>query len=185
MIFLKPEIKQGTRSEFVDFWSTQYDIKMDMLYEQNITKPLTAEKIHNLFIWKNGSLLSELKAKSVQKNFIEKVDLLAKMPSDVSAAEFLERFPNGGAIWRIFWLHCWQPERFPIYDMHVYRAMKFIETSDLVEISSSDPEKIDTYVNEYLPFHAKFTDKPRDIDRALWAYGKFVKTYKFPYVSQR
>jgi hypothetical protein len=158
MIFFKYEIKQGTHAEFVDFWSIQYDTSQDAPYEKNIAKPLTAGKIRELFVWKNGSPLSELKAKSVEKNFVEKAGLLAKLPANDGAAEFLARFPNGGAIWRIFWLHCWQPERFPIYDMHVHRAMEFIEKQELVEIPSSDAGKIDSYFNKYLPFYARFKE---------------------------
>lgn len=185
MIFLKPQICQGTRAEFVDFWSSQYDARSDVLYEQNITKPLTAQKIRQLFVWKNGSTLSTRKAASVEKNYVEKAGLLAKLSSNTTTAEFLATFLHGGAIWRIFWMHCWQPERFPIYDMHVHRAMEFIETAGISEIPRDDARKLDAYINRYLPFHAKFKCGQRATDRALWAYGKYLKGYRLPYADRR
>lgn len=183
MIFFTYQIQQGTPSQFVDHWSSQYNYSGDKLYNQNIEKPLSADKIKNLFVWKNGSKLSRLKNESIENNFISKLSVLSKLPMDTSAQDFLTTFPNGGAIWRIFWLHCWQPDHFPIYDMHVHRAMEFIEKQDIIEIPTNDNAKIDSYLNRYLPFYAKFSGDNRAIDRALWAYGKFLKSYRFPYPS--
>ncbi|SEG11629.1 hypothetical protein [Nitrosomonas ureae] len=183
MIFFTYQIQQGTPTQFVDHWSLQYDHSEDALYEQNIGKPLSAEKVNSLFVWKNGSKLSRLKGESINNNFINKLAALSKLPLDTSAQDFLTIFPSGGAIWRVFWLHCWQPDRFPIYDMHVHRAMEFIENQDLLEIPANDNAKIDCYLQRYLPFHAKFSGDQRAIDRALWAYGKFLKGYRFPYPS--
>lgn len=179
MFLLKYEDRPCSHSEFVDFWSAQYDPgkDADRDYWQNITSPFTPEKVRNLFKWKNGSKLSATKESSVEKHFVANVGLLSQIPKDESAAKFLARFPYGGPIFRIFWLHCWRPELFPIYDMHVHRAMEFIEKRQLIEIPSDPSEKVEAYLNRYLDFHAGFKGGQRAIDQALWAYGKFLKSY--------
>jgi hypothetical protein len=73
---------------------------------------------------------------------------------DESPSELLARFREGGVIWRIFWLHCWQPERFPIYDQHVHRAMRFLQTGKPDEIPLREADKIRAYLSDYMPFHA-------------------------------
>ena len=101
---------------------------------------------------------------------------------DASASalkEFLNR--PGGAIWRIFWLHLQHPKLFPIYDQHVHRAMAFLQTGEREEIPDYDPQKVESYWRRYLPFHATFEGiESRSVDKALWAFGKFLKEYRFP-----
>ena len=116
------EWKEADRNEFVRYWASQYLDTNERLYVEHIEQPLTADTVRALFQWKNGGMLSVLKQRSVETNYIARLDELARLPSDLDGAEFLRLWPRGGAIWRIFWLHCWQPKRFPIYDQHVYRA---------------------------------------------------------------
>jgi hypothetical protein len=79
-----------------------------------------------------------------------------------------------------FWLHCWQPARFPIYDQHVHRAMAFIESGEREEIPKNEASKVRAYLDRYLPFHRQFAGLDlRAVDRALWFYGKFIKTTQF------
>lgn len=171
-------IEHTDPAAFVTFWAAEYRPAHEELYDQYIGKPLTPEAIRSLFIWKNGSKLSQAKAASVQRNYIDRLDELYQLPSDTTAEAFLHQFANGGAIWRIFWLHCWQPHRFPIYDQHVHRAMSVICTGKIAEISST--KVIDSYISDYLPFHKNFTGLDwRMVDRGLWSYGKFIKSYRF------
>lgn len=176
--------------QFVEFWSLRYEDANENLYIDNIEKKLTEElakeRILKLFHWKNGTPLSDRKRASVDRNFIQRESELAQLQPNESAKDFakdfLARFTNGGAIWSIFWLHCWQPARFPIYDQHVHRAMVFIKTGAREEIPQDDPQKIDAYIDRYLPFHTQqFADiDGRTVDRALWAFGKFIKRSNFP-----
>ena len=72
-------------------------------------------------------------------------------------------------------------ERFPIYDQHVHRAMAFLQTGEREEIPDYDPQKVESYWRRYLPFHATFEGiESRSVDKALWAFGKFLKEYRFP-----
>lgn len=171
--------QEATAEEFVNFWSALYDYKNEKKYEENIGKRLTAEGIRDLFYWKNGGPLSSLKSRSVENNFIDNLSELERIPQTTTGHDFLSKFHSGGAIWRIFWLHCWQPNRFPIYDQHVHRAMIFIVSGTLEEISKDDRRKIQFYFEKYIPFFDGYSNlNSRTVDRALWAFGKFLKTNK-------
>ena len=173
---------RASPGEFVDFWSALYHDPRESLYVNNIGKPPTAEAVTKLFVWKNGGKLSRLKQRSVERNFIDRIGELQGFPKDTSAETFLARFATGGAIWRIFWLHCWQPDRFPIYDQHVHRAMMLIEDREPDELAAKDDKrKIRLYLDRYLPFHRRFAGSDqRSVDRALWAFGKFIKAWRLP-----
>jgi len=109
------------------------------------------------------------------RRFDERLDELKQCQPNQSASDLLKQFADGGVIWTIFLLHCWQPVRFPIYDQHVHRAMVFIQTGAVEEIPPYGPRKINSYVREYLPFHATFDGiDNRSVDKALWAFGKFL-----------
>jgi hypothetical protein len=165
---------------FVKFWEARYNYGDDLLYDQNIGQPIGTETVRKLFTWKNGSVLSKRKSASIKKNYLDRLDALSASEQSKSAEELLGQFNKGGAVWRIFWLHCWKPEQFPIFDQHVYRAMRFIKSHTVEEIPSADARKIEIYVNEYIPFHQQFSEMHfRQVDKALWAFGKFTKTYKF------
>jgi hypothetical protein len=60
--------------------------------------------------------------------------------------------------------------------------MRFIEEGALEEIPRRDDDKINSYIGRYIPFHARFNGLPhRSVDKALWAFGKFVGENSFPY----
>ncbi len=166
--------------EFIDFWARHYSNPLEHLYSENIDRPLTAESVHHLFEWKNNGVLSSKKWTSVEEHYVKHIEEVKKLPETTDAAAFLKQFPNGGPIWRIFWLHCWRPCRFPIYDQHVHRAMAYIENRQPNEIPQKDTDKEDQYLKRYLPFHARFDGvNQRQVDKALWSYGKFLKTNPF------
>lgn len=182
MIIYQP--LQANTTEFVEFWSLRYEYAEENLYTDNIGQELTEQRILDLYRWKNGTPLSGRKLESVHRNFVQRRSELAQFQPNESANEFLARFADGGAIWRIFWLHCWQPARFPIYDQHVHRAMAFIETGNPEEIPQYDPRKIEAYIQRYLPFHAQFAHiDGRAVAKALWAFGKFINEANFPMVA--
>lgn len=169
--------------EFVSFWSKQYQDPRERLYEENIGRPFTPTSIHALYEWKNGDPLSDKKRASVERNYVNRRHELGALPTDLDASGFLSAFPVGGAIWRIFWLHCWKPNRFPIFDQHVHRAMAVLQDRARLELPAADSAKIGIYAREYMPFHAGLMKEhldPRNLDRALWAVGKFVRVYEIP-----
>jgi hypothetical protein len=179
------QILQDTSlEEFVKFWAEAYDYPSDSLYTKNIGQPLTKERIHELFIWKNGGKLSRLKEKSVSDYYVSSISKLETIPKDTLPDQWLKDFGKGGAIWNIFFLHIWNP-KFPIFDQHVFRAMRFIETGKVLEIPSAKDKKTEFYLSEYRPFYSRLetelkSSDPRDLDRALWKFGQFLKWLKPP-----
>ena len=170
-----------SKAEFVNFWAQQYDYPHEDLYSKSIGKPPTEPRVMNLFRWKNGSPLSKRKEWSIRSHFVARIREAKALPKDTDPATFLATFRHGGAIHRIFWLHCWQPKRFPIFDQHVYRAMVYIESGRLEEIPQNERTKIDLYLGNYLPFYRSFSPlDDRMVDKALWVYGKFLKSTQFP-----
>jgi hypothetical protein len=166
---------------FIDFWADRYAGYDEKFYDANVGQELTEERVLGLFVWKNGKPLSKRKRESVIRNFISRRDELEQVSPDESASNLLRRFSKGGVIFRIFWLHCWRPVRFPIYDQHVYRAMRFIESGVLDEIPRNDARKIRTYLDNYISFQSGFDGATsRQVDKALWAFGKFLKENNFP-----
>jgi len=194
------ERKPAELREFVEFWASRFfgyvTEKEEGLYVNNINTPVsshTDETLRELFFWKVGNPYFGSQRDSIRANSVEQKDRVKGFPSDISAKTFLEKeFPKGGAVYRIFWLHCCYPDRFPIYDQHVHRAMTYIEWGKIQEIGSSDPRKVEDYLNEYLKFYGKFTtlnlpfDKERDgiqgrqADRALWTFGRCLLTSSLP-----
>jgi len=50
--------KNTNQLNFIDFWSKQYKYSNEHLYNENIGKDLTKDRILKLFEWKNGTPLS-------------------------------------------------------------------------------------------------------------------------------
>lgn len=172
------EPNSATFRDFVQYWSRPYGDPNEPLYEAAIGQPLTAGRVMDLFKWKNGGNLSSRKRASVQSNYVDRLEEVHELPEDTTAEEFLRTWSKGGPIWRVFWLHCWAPDRFPILDQHVYRAAASICGWDEWELPSSQSAVIDRYLSHYLPFWASLESGDRDVDRALWAYGRFLRTHR-------
>ena len=173
-----PILMPRTVDAFVAQWSRWYSYPREELYTSSIGRDITAERIGSLFEWKNGGRLSARKQASVKRNYIDRLQELARLEETITAREFLCIFDQGGAIWRIFWLHCWKPQRFPIYDQHVHRAMEYIVASRCCEIPRSDNRKVASYIERYLPFWEELPETPdRRMDKALWVFGRFLKQF--------
>src|SRR5260370_10886615 len=122
--------ESASTAKFIEFWARQVsadDIEKDeRLYVSHIGNALTRKRLEALFEWKNQMRLSDKKRRSVEKNYIARLKELQQLPLTTDPCIFLKKFKDGGAIWRIFLLHCWSRSKYPIYDQHVYRAMTFI-----------------------------------------------------------
>jgi hypothetical protein len=174
--------KRVQAGEFVRYWSNIYDYRNEQLYISNITAKLTPTRLRQLYFWKNGGPLSKRKKKSVEKHYISRIPDLRKVSKKLGAKEWLEEFGHGRAIWDIFFLHIWN-QTYPIFDQHVYRAMKYIRCRELHELPQKESDRIRIYLEEYLPFYKdrlRELDLPedRELDKALWRFGKFLKPLK-------
>ena len=70
----------------------------------------------------------------------------------------------------MFLLHVIQPDSYPIFDQHVYRAYLFIAKNQRAEIPDNK-RKQDVYFKEYAPFFNELASKGvsrKKLDEALW-----------------
>jgi hypothetical protein len=146
-------------------------------YQENIGQPLTEERIARWFVWKNGTPLSAKKIKAIRR-YLSPDEHIDQAASTEALQQFLNR--PGGAIWRIFWLHLQHPQHFPIYDQHVHRAMAFMLAWPNLEIPDHNPAKVRIYLDDYRAFFARFEGyNHREVDRALWSFGRFLRTEEY------
>lgn len=127
----------------------------------------------------------------LKRHFIDRLDDARKLVKKLAACEprelaqhFLKEFKDGGAIYRIFWLHCWRPS-LPIYDQHVHRAMTFIKTYDNGKTGElakfNHDKKVQLYLDRYIAFFDEFRGMDgREVDKALWQFGKSMSDDSLP-----
>ena len=167
-------VKNVAERGFVEFWSARYPTDNEPVYQAHIGKPLTKQRLLSLFEWKNNGPIAKQKLASIHRNYID-TKPVPPTPGDSCAIETFITQP-GGAIWRIFWLHCHAPSQYPIFDQHVYRAMRCLLEGRPEEIPTTNAAKAKAYVEQYLPFHSTFKyPNVKKIDEALWSYGKYLK----------
>jgi len=163
------QINCETQEQFIEHWSLKYRDPNEEKYENNIGKPMTEKSRQELFEWKNGGIISKRKQESIVENY----PLIFLGDKE---KRYLSHKEGGGAIWNIFYLHCLEPDKYLIFDQHTYRAMKYIQTGKIIEISNSDKEKYRIYKDQYIPFHNLFRyEHDRKVDKALFAFGQFLK----------
>jgi len=115
---------------------------------------------------------------TVERHFLSRLAENADFSDDSKAKGFLEQYNSDGAIWRIFFLHICLPDKFPIFDQHVYRAMKAIQTGTQMELPHAQRRIVAIYLTEYCAFHAGIGGIGRQVDKALWTFGRFIKAYQ-------
>ena len=165
-------INSSDLQAFIDHWSARYKYPWQHKYDDHIGLPLTTDSRLALFEWKNGSIISARKLKSIDQNYPQRFE-------GDRVGRYLNHQQPGGAIWNIFYLHCLSPSDWPIYDQHTHRAMKFMTTGQIVEIGSTKKQKYACYLEEFMPFLASMGDfDGRTLDKALFAFGQFLKLAK-------
>ena len=176
-----PILQEVQCQQFVRRWASTYIDQRAHLYDPNIGKRLTDQRLLQLFKWKNTTetKIAKKKMKSIKLNFIQPRPR-PKAPASTDRDAIVEFVTKpGGTIFRIFYLHCCDHRVYPIFDQHVYRAMRFIQHREIKEIPTKDRERAIAYVEEYMPFHSSLVSKAvsgRDVDKALWSFGKFLKS---------
>jgi len=166
--------------EFVEQWRALYDYGLEDMYADAIGKPqFSGGDVERLFLWKNSGPLSGKKAKTV-RSITDRIQVVNQLKSSFDMDTFQEQFDAISAIWRIFLLHIIVPQAYPIFDQHVYRACHFLETGSIEEIPQSSPSKVRVYFREYVPFFDALQSgcgaSGKQVDEALWAFGRFLKT---------
>lgn len=158
-------------ASFLHHWSSKYSFADEHKYTNNIGKPLTRKSLRELFEWKNGTgaAIANAKAQSIAANY----------PLTFNGdrrGRYLNHKETGGAIWNIFYLHCLDPQTWPIFDQHTFRAMHYMQTGRIVELAATPKKKYEVYESQYIPFVSGLgaADR-RTIDKALFAFGQFLK----------
>lgn len=180
----------NTRTEnifdFINSWSKFYSYSNEAIYNKSITKVVfTKTDIQNLYKWKNGMKLSELKQKSLNTKITSKLTIINafKKSDNLNLEDFQKEFKEVSAVWKIFLLHIIKPTKFPIYDQHIHRAFLFINNEDWTNISNSsitDKAKEKFYFNTYLPFiESQNIDDLKKLDEAFFAFGQFLNTRNY------
>src|ERR1035437_1959077 len=98
------DFKSTSANEFIDFWSSRYSYPLEHIYDDNIGKTLTEQRVIDLFEWKNGRKISGNKVASIQRNYLPK--LVQQKPGSIEEGRVYLASLGGGAVWGIFWLHC-------------------------------------------------------------------------------
>ncbi len=83
-----------------------------------------------------------------------------------------------GFIWGLFILHSFYPKIYPLYDQHVYRAYKYIQNPNTV-LTNAAPNswsEYHKYTKIFKDLVSRESSSEIKVDRALWAYGKYLKT---------
>jgi hypothetical protein len=175
-------LKSVSKGEFIHFWSEKYFNKLEYLYESNIGQ-FTDKSVLALFCWKSGTK-ENIRSPERLDIYFAALKKLRKPTSYGKAEEYIKKLDGGGAIWNIFWLHCLNPNLFPIFDQHTYRAMRQIKEGTNSEIPKNDDKKIRIYFEEYIPFVFDLLKLPqraaelRQLDKALFIFGKCLKKCK-------
>lgn len=174
-------VNKGTIIQFIDCWSKYYDYRGNKIYFKHIKKnKLEADDISELFKWKNGMRLSTLKGISFETKIIPRLGIINDLKQErrITFQTITDSFHDVSAIWRIFLAHIINPNRFPIFDQHVYRAMIYLQTKKIEELKNTDKVKLEKYENEYLEFFNDISPEISDYkkyDEAMWAFGRFLK----------
>ena len=67
---------------FITFWSQLYSYSNEAIYKKNISqKVFDAESVQELFKWKNGMRLSDLKQISLNIKIIDKLEVINYLKS--------------------------------------------------------------------------------------------------------
>jgi hypothetical protein len=163
--------------EFVGFWSRLYRYPNQHLYDDNVGKELTVERVWKLFAWKNGrgESIAPKKRRSIEENYLPELNRLPNLSQIEDGRRYLAGL-QGGAIWGIFWLHLINHKLFPIFDQNTYRSMAKITGNERAEIPLYNPTKVEAYFRHYIPFLTTFNGlDERTVDKALFAYGQALR----------
>ena len=176
-------------ADFISFWNKCYNEGKysDEDYEKNLNiKGLLApHNIQYLLEWKNAKPLPRKKQPITDriKNKITEVNEFRQL-SEVSEDKFeefwafLSTIIKSGIVWKVFLLHVSRPSDYPMVDQHVLRAWSFL-TKNKIE----DPEKTLENYRKYRIFFFELANQCRtdlrSIDRALMAFGQFLRSQFF------
>lgn len=163
-------------------WAQYYSDTQEQLYEDHIgSTQFEYEQIEMLFQWKNQSILSGKKKKSLNDNILSEIEIINELKKQFDDQKFVQHFGTVSAVWQIFLKHVIAPNTYPIYDQNVHRAYLYLKGEKWQEIDETiaDPKKLAFYHNEYLPFVRKYCKQSatevKTFDKGMFALGQALK----------
>ena len=170
-------------NDFISKWSPQYSYSNEDRYLNHIKTVFdNKESFIELFKWKNGTGdVIYVKKMNVVLGFWDKIDVLRELQMEFSWELFEKEFEpqKNSPIWKIFLLHLINPNKFPIFDQHVYRSFHFFETGLIEEIPSSSKRKYLIYKLEYRDWFNHIQQEnniyPKEMDKSFFSYGQMLK----------
>ncbi len=195
MKYLIANFKYVSIGAFISSWSSQYKSsekkELRSLYKKNIKlKRFTSFNLEELFAWKNGIVSrdgAKVKMSKTKRKFLNNVlkhrEDINELKSKWDIVRFDEIFKptEHAAIWNSFLMHIIRPNEYPIFDQHVYRSFYYLKTDRVQELKGSNKKRTEIYREDYLPFFLQIKGKSKkrlkSVDEAMWAFGKFLKSY--------
>lgn len=187
-------IKDVLPKEFVNYWKEFYDETKypTAVYEQNLNigGQLDHNNLKALLEWKLAFIPSIQRVEVVNKlttwawmklksfnDFRSLETVLEEHFNEFwNLCQGIARKAQRGFVIGAFLLHIARPMDYPILDQHVLRAYRFIQRGEVVD----PPQNLETYLG-YKDFFDGFCkqtqSKPRDVDKALMAFGKQLQRY--------
>ena len=172
---------------FIEFWQRFYNYSStNPAYEELIINRLrpfsdyTANQVRQLYLWKNNTKdkLNINKTSSVER-MVQKLDIINQLVHEWNEVLFKVHFGKISTVWQVFLMHIISPDRFPIFDQHVYRAYSYLTNQGSLALSGNVQNQLLLYKQYQLFFDQIQQDcssiSPRTIDQALWAFGRFIK----------
>lgn len=194
---------------FVDFWSTFYDDKINVLdtderidycTELNIANDLTEENVRRLLRWKDPRLLTHRilsGSKKGQDNprvlkVLANLGRINQFRNDQIQEDDMKRVAEqvftDGIVWKALLLHIAKPHIYPIADQNVFRAWS-------LHTGLRDDQTWETYAS-YCQYFKQLAEavgvdrtienirRLKRIDDALLVFGQFLDTYYYPAVQR-
>lgn len=171
-------LKNGSLKNFIAFWGgvdSPYDesVYSDLIHK----KKFTGDDIVKLFTWKSGGTLNQKEKASVKK-IVNKLDVVNKLKQKYDAEVFGDNFSSMPASWFFFLMHIIIPKRCPRFDQYVHLARQYLDTKKVIELPDND-NVLKMVSVTYFGFFNALTKKgysPDDLDRALRAFGMYIKS---------
>lgn len=168
--------------KFIDFWKEFYDDlgKPDSkYYDPYINKELTKESLAELWRWKAGQYFKNIRRqlKKIEEKLDEINNFKKSNPHFEELYEFSRMLFRSGVVYTAFLIHICKPKEYPIFDQNAFRAFVFLNSGKLVN-APKNIEDYHLYKNFVLKLENKYKLNLRDIDKALFAFGQFLKNPK-------
>lgn len=177
--------------KFVERWSQSYNNSQEDMYTNHIQSALSSkESFITLFKWKNGTGNQlAVKKEELVKNLWSQREVLNSL-DNLDAFERIYKPTTSATIWKIFLLHIARPDKYPIFDQHVFRFHNFQMTGQIEEPPSSRRKLYDYYCQNYMPWfneaHKESNNKlaRKKMDEAFFAFGKALKSVKYLVIQE-